>query len=341
MKPSTFTEAEDDYIGKMAHDSLDDDPVRDLLESLTINTHADRVFGVMNPAPAIIAGYIFEGTINLNVAIPGEGKTLVAAEQAYTIASGDPFAGRETTKGSVLYICTDSPDDTENRISAIHPDIGNNIITVPEFPRLPEGMDVLEGLVGKYLPKIVVLDTWDSIRTHDAGSWASQDAAIEYTMEGLRRIAREYKLAFIINHHATRADNGRARGSLVLDARSDTIALVSCKDKRVSLRLTKNRKGPRESIGQWDIQSEKAPNGESVPALRYVGNEDNSKHLKLQKILAAINEGGTQREIAARADIAEGSRSKVFTKLKEDGLYDPNQKTLTDAGRRLLDEGLF
>lgn len=223
-------------------------------------THDDRLRDHLNPPQMIIEGLLPAGGIGAIAAVPGIGKTLLAIYIAFCIAAGELFAGRFVTQGSVLYICPDSPASTERRMLAIPEEVANRIFTLTDMRSLPDGWGQLyELILGMHVThsiSLVIIDTWDSARSHEDGGYAAQDGITEEVMRLLRRIAGKLGIAILVIHHATRADGGRPRGSQVFDARADWIAVADkAGDNIVSLRSTKVRDGEVGDVGMWKIET--------------------------------------------------------------------------------------
>ncbi len=237
---------------------------------LVVHTHADRMRERLAPPPMLIDGLLPVGGLGAIVAMPGAGKTLIAIEMTRCVASGEPFLGRQVTPGAVIYACPDSPVSTERRLLAIPESVGTHIHTVCDLIPLPHGMAALRRAVLKINAttpvRLLILDTWDSARQHASDGWAGQDALIEHLMRELRTLARELSLAVVVVHHATRQDHGRARGSVVFDARADWIAVAEGEDPEVLLRSIKCRDGERGAIGGFRIQPVDV-GGKAVPTL--------------------------------------------------------------------------
>jgi len=101
--------------------------------------------------------------------------------------------------------------------------------------------------------RLVVLDTWDSARTHSDGGWAGQDGLVEGIMSGLRQMAEDYSIGVVVVHHTTRGDDSRARGSAVFDAKCDWMASVTGDGHTIALDSTKVRDGEEGRVGTWSI----------------------------------------------------------------------------------------
>ena len=227
--------------------------------TIPLRSNEDRLASAEHPPEMVIEHLLPAGGIGALIALPGMGKTLMALAICEAVAGGRSFAGRAVLPGRVVYACTDSPQSTERRMLALSLDAAPHVSSVGDL-RLPEQMPELRSTVtalnAQGAPvRLVVIDTWDSTRTHNVEGWAGQDAALEEILRGLRAFAQDMNLAVILVHHATRADTGRARGSAVFDARADWIATVTQAQPGdpVVLESTKCRDGERGIAGHWSI----------------------------------------------------------------------------------------
>jgi hypothetical protein len=96
------------------------DPTRPLVN---IRGSADFV-GEYQPADYLIDGLMQRGFLYALCSPTGTGKTAVALHLSHCVATGQPFAGREVTQGSVLYAAGENPDDLRQRFIALCDDKG-------------------------------------------------------------------------------------------------------------------------------------------------------------------------------------------------------------------------
>ena len=319
---------------------------------IVMRTHADRVRDRLAPRLMVIAGILPAGGIGALIAMPGIGKTLVGIEQVRCVASGEPFAGHAVRRGRVVYACPDSPASTERRMLAIPAEVAEHIITVCDLPRLPDGLPALRTAIERehFIEPIVlvVIDTWDSAREHGGGGYADQDGAVEMIMSGLRTMGAELGIAFVIIHHATRADGGRARGPVGFDARADFIGIVEQTPDGISLRSQKCRDGESGHVGAWRIVPVDVA-GMAVPTLEAItgrvqtvakGMPRNAR-MVLDALAGWDDETApTKAQLVMRSTVAAGSMGKALDYLREAGLVERDSYRLTDAGRE-NDESVF
>lgn len=313
---------------------------------IVLRSHADRLRDRRSPPQMIIAGFLPLGGVGALVAMPGGGKTLVGVEAARAVAAGDAFAGHATMPGQAVYICTDAPASTERRMLAMLAATAERIRSVTDAPKLPDGVEDLRAVItarnaiSSDPVRLVVLDTYDSTRSHADGGWAGQDGLTETIMSALRKLADDLHLGVLIIHHATRADHGRARGSVVFDARLDVIGLVSGDGKAISVTAIKNRGGEAGLIGRFRISTVPvegadepvltADEGEVVTA--EVAMDDRVlQHLVVHGGPASIGGIGAALGIKGKGPI-----QRALGRLRQNGLltdYEPTQ-----AGRERIDQ---
>lgn len=310
-------------------------------KGLTLRTAADRQHQAQNPPEMIVEELVPAGGLCAFVAPPGIGKTLQAIALAADIAVGGTFAGRACKKGRVIYACTDSQRSTENRLAALPDEVAEQIFTVGEMvlPRDIALLDEAATVLGDVA--LIVVDTWDSTRSHSGDSWSGQDAMLEGIMRGLRTLAENHHLGVLILHHSTRADAGRARGSVVFDARADWIAVVSAEGMSgLCLTSTKSRDGQCGVVGRWQIEGVDL-HGRSVPVARYVGQGAPAKTAGVDRgrvVLNYLGEPGKHsvRSIAEGTGLPQTAVQRTLDELRVDGSVEKGVCCLTAAGRHAL-----
>lgn len=319
---------------------------------IILRTHADRRRDRLQPPPMLIAGVLPVGGLGAIVAMPGSGKTLIAVELARVVAAGEPFLGRAVEAGAVIYACPDSPASTERRMLAMPDDVAASIYTVCDLPGLPSGIDGLRRAIADISTttpvRLVVLDTWDSSRQHASDGWAGQDALVEGLMRELRALASDLHLAVIVVHHATRNDHGRARGSVVFDARADWIAIAEGDEGTVSLRTIKCRDGEQGDLGRFRIQAIDVA-GRPVPTL--VADSEQQEPVTAPAPTATdraktlltylVTHPGTP-SAATLAQVlglrGKGGVSVAIADLRAQGLVHADSYLPTEAGVRAVDD---
>lgn len=318
--------------------------------AITLRYHADRERDRRAPTPMVVDGLLPEGGIGAIIALPGVGKTLCGIELARCIASGEPFAGKAVASGVVVYACPDAPASTERRLLAMPDEAAARVVSITDLPLLPGGLPDLRAAVEQVAAageqvRLVVLDTYDAAREHSSGGHADQDGGAEAMMRGLRSMASDLKLAVVIIHHATRQDAGRARGTVVFDARCDWMAVVEPAIDGLMMRTTKARDGERGPVGAWTIVpvlvAERA-----VPTLRWQGasgtapEATDARAEQDRRVLAAASENSVSsiRDLVRFTGLkSTATVSRVVDRLRSKGLMQADRYQPTAIGLDWLD----
>lgn len=155
----------------------------------------------------------------------GGGKSFITLEMCYCVASGLPFHGKATKKGTVLYVCGEGHSGIQKRFNALH-QTHNGIIenslhltTVPaafmdaeNAKTVRERMDLLGGV------NLVVIDTFHrNMGNGDENS--AKDFAV--FLQNIDRYIKTSGAAVIIVHHSGNDSAGRSRGSSSIRAAMD------------------------------------------------------------------------------------------------------------------------
>ncbi len=322
--------------------------------SIVLRTHADRMRDRWEPRPMLVAGLLPADGLAAAIAQPGKGKSLILAHLAAAVAAGAPFAGREVQVGRVIYACPDSPASTERRLLALPASVAERVLTIPDLPPMPASVGLLRAAIAaenaKHLDdpvRLLLIDTWDAARSHSDGGWAGQDGLVEAIMRDLRRLASEVQLAVLLAHHATRSDGGRARGSIVFDARCDWIAHVEQDEGAPTLRLLsiKARDGECGPVGLFHIEPQPV-NGQPVPVLRWGGDMPaeaaaDDRSLLVLRWVVEHPDKATARGILAGTGLASGSTlTRAADDLRARGLMESGCYLPTEAGRQLGGGGI-
>lgn len=181
----------------------------------------------------LIDGILECGTIGQIFGPPGKGKTFVALDVALSIASGNCWAGRRTTKGLVIYFCAEgragiprrikawlsknncSPKDvelfhiTEKSIELCGPDIDKITLEIAKITQLLN-MEVA----------LIVIDTLAQHMPSGSDENTTKDMSI--FLRNIERLKDSYERAVVmIIHHSGHNTSDRARGSSSLKAALD------------------------------------------------------------------------------------------------------------------------
>ena len=163
----------------------------------------------------LIPEFLPRGETILLVGSPKAGKSLLAIDAAFAIATGESsFLGQNVTPGKVLLVsCDESIRSTKSKLVKRGFKRGDKVEVIPEWTidRLPE----LEKKIEQYRPDVVVVDSLKRI-TH--GSQISENSAeFADNIYSLKELFTKYGCSGILVHHANKSNEsmgvGKVRGS--------------------------------------------------------------------------------------------------------------------------------
>lgn len=165
----------------------------------------------------LIPGMLPIGETVLLVADPKSGKTLLAYDAAYAIATGeDSFLGETTRQGKVLIIqCDESRSTATGRLikRGFRACDSDNVQFMDAFSI--SQLSLLEERLETFRPSLVIID---SLRRINAGREVSENSAeFTDTLYQLKELLTRYEAAGIVIHHSNKSKDavgvGRVRGS--------------------------------------------------------------------------------------------------------------------------------
>ena len=206
------------------------------------------------PPKYIVNGHLEEGVTAAIIGASGSKKSFYGIGLGCSVASGEPFFGKEVRKpGPVIFIIGEGKAGFKRRIQAwgiVH-QIDTDLIpvfisTVPVELTNPESVtDLLEEIEcvsekhGE--PKLIIFDTLNrNFGAADENSTSDMTKAIG----GLDRIRIETGATVLTVHHTGHGNAGRARGSSVLYASMDVEFLLEDNNGTVVVKNTKSKDAP-------------------------------------------------------------------------------------------------
>lgn len=248
------------------------------------------------------------GGCHLIVAPPKGGKTFVALELCWSMATGDPFLGRHPVDagGLWLFIAGEGEAQTRLRWQMMQRKRGvqlppNSLLIYPRPVNFTEEAEVDTLIAAAKLcgAKGLIVDT-----ASRCGAGAEDSNDMPAFVAGLTRAANDASLTVVILHHTPLVDAKRARGHTALPAAIDT---------------------------QWFMETEGPPGKDRVYALhvsfsRWSGSSDEAiGKFQLDSVLAGINSDGRKCEVGVpRAltdeQIAEHAAKNRLTKSEKEVL---------------------
>lgn len=201
----------------------------------------------LEPINWLVKNMVESGTITGMFGAPASGKSFLALDLALCIASGKPFYGNNTNKGSVVYFAGEGLNGLKRRLKAwmqsnkeFSQEVDANFYLAERACLLPdEQLDIAEQL--KTIPdlRLIVLDTLQRTMIGDENSTKDMSEyirALDYLKQCLPNVT------VLLIHHTGHGDATRARGSSVLKASLDTEVIVT-KDASnvIELKCTKTK----------------------------------------------------------------------------------------------------
>ncbi|MBB3980115.1 hypothetical protein GGQ64_005362 [Rhizobium azooxidifex] len=197
---------------------------------------ASKLKATATPLNPLIDGIINQNSFVVLYGAPNAAKTFNALDMAGAIASGQPWCGRETSHGAVLYIATEGEGGIFRRIAAlaIHrgltddaplflAPVGVNLGTTEEDARAIARYGMLAAKKADLPLRLVVVDTLArSLGGGDENSAQDMGAFIR----NIDLIREETGATTMVIHHTGKDENRGARGHSSLFGAADTEILV-------------------------------------------------------------------------------------------------------------------
>jgi 5S rRNA maturation endonuclease (ribonuclease M5) len=192
------------------------------------------------PIPWRVEPLVADGHLTMLYAVPGEGKSLLAAALAAATAHGEEIAGLACRRGRSLYI------DAENGEGEIHrriktlglPADGVAMYEANGFD-LRRGVEGLERLVQAEQADLLILD---SLRSLAPGLEENDPAQVSSALDPLRHLAHRTGVAVLVIHHANKAGQDYRGTSAILASVDLAYRLGRADGEDRSLRFLEPRK---------------------------------------------------------------------------------------------------
>lgn len=277
--------------------------------------------------------YVWEGVLpakgfSIFGGKPKTGKTTTVRALAWKVARGEPFLGRATVQGKVLYLALEEKRGevaaSFRKMGGAGTDIYIHVGASPE-----DGMAALASAIGELRPALVIIDTLARIiRVKDFNDYAEMSRALEPLID----LARASGAHIMCIHHlgkGDREDGDDLLGSTALLGSVDT--LLSLKRRRSAidgeaLRALSSLQRYGDNLAEMILTYDKA-----TGAVESVGDlETLQLNAMRQKVLEALgHEALTEPDIKERV---EGKAAIIQKALR--ALLAENRIVRSGAGRR-------
>lgn len=203
--------------------------------------------------PPLVEEILDTETVNVLYGGSNTGKSFVALDLSFCIATGRPWAGRRTLQGGVVYVAAESPGSIRRRVMALrtvyrgidHSKVPLWMVPVPvDLVTNNEGVDDLiatvRDLQRRHSIRLVVVDT---LACTMAGGDENSFETMGALAARLGRLRAECKTAVLGVHHAGKDADRGARGHSSLRAAVDTELELRVDEGLRSVSVTKARDG--------------------------------------------------------------------------------------------------
>ena len=241
--------------------------VRDYLDQAAIDTSqvdwddmptvAEFVKSGGETVEYLLDGLIVENSATILASDPGAGKSMWAFGLAFSIATGEPFLGREVKPGKVLYFDYEMPGNMLRwRLGAFARGIGLDINTVDNFRIRPfatnvlsteAGINDLAARVGAFKPNLIVFDTMRRAMGELKES-TSDDMSKIFQANNYIKARTGHDFSVLYLHHTVKNPEAkgleRLRGSGDLAGQVDLVLIADTfSDGRITIESVKKRHG--------------------------------------------------------------------------------------------------
>lgn len=221
--------------------------VHSRLRLLTLDALAD-----LTMPPALVQGLIATGSLALLYGESNTGKSTLAMDLGFAIATGSPWRGNRTRRGAVVHVAGEGLYGLAARANAYAHHLPGtrgapygvvsgdlDLLSASDVDELIATMNRMQSEVGEKV-ELVILDTLARcavIDENDGGQMRALVAACD-------RIRAATAAAVLVIHHAGKDTTKGARGHSSLRAAVDTELLVEGRENPRTLTVTKQRDLP-------------------------------------------------------------------------------------------------
>jgi hypothetical protein len=240
------------------------------------------------------------------------GKSFCAMQLGRCIASGEPFLGRKTTQGTVLYLQFELGQRTLlDRIRKTEQDYDNMYVGTIFDMKIDEsrGQDILQKEVDLIRPNVLILDPLYKIMSGDENEAHDSLVVLNY-LDTLLEMYSEHNMSVVLMHHSGKDQSRGARGSSNFEGWVDSSIELkrtsSETDRELRARITP--KALRHAPTEGSIDIVLGDTGEFQLG-------DRTMTIK-EKVIAYFKEYGPCR-VQDIIDSGIGSRKSVYDARKE------------------------
>ncbi|WP_329274768.1 AAA family ATPase [Streptomyces sp. NBC_01451] len=214
----------------------------DALMSETLTTQGLDDIEELSP---VVDGLLYRSTVARINGRPGTMKSFVALDIAGCVANGLSWAGRDVTKGEVIYLVAEGAGGIKKRVRAWEQEHGCRMDGVRFLPRPIQvsGIEwlVLEEACKRLRPALVVVDTQARATV---GIEESSNERMSVIFNRIERLARESEACATLVHHTGHAgEHGRGASNMLGAVQTELLIKKEGKgaDRVISIRIDKTK----------------------------------------------------------------------------------------------------
>ncbi|MEV1049658.1 AAA family ATPase [Streptomyces sp. NPDC049887] len=234
-KERALTIEEDEQRGRVAQ-------LADALISETLTTEA--LDGIEELSP-VVDGLFYRGTVARINGKPGSMKSFVALDVAGCVGNGMPWAGRDVTKGDVVYLVAEGAGGIKKRVRAWEQQHGTRMHGVHFLPRPIQvaGVEwlVLEEACKRLRPAMVIIDTQ---ARSTVGVEESSNERMSVIFSRIERLAKEADACATLVHHTGHAgEHGRGASNVLGAVQTELLVKKEGKgaERVITVRIDKTK----------------------------------------------------------------------------------------------------
>lgn len=249
-----------DRSDKAVRDEIDDNWVRNTLPNPKTPIDfmwADDV-GPMLETADFVTGFLCKGAMSVVYGPANCGKSFLALDLAFHVATGRKWFDREVEQGVAVYLALEGVSGITNRIAAIRQRHGDNSKHAP-FAVIPASIDLVDGLdtkrlietikiIGNAAKAPIQLVVVDTLSRAFGGKDENHSTDMGMFVKSVGGIINETGAHVMLIHHSGKDVDKGARGHSLLRAAADTEVEVTRSEQTgvVTARVTKQRDLPAE-----------------------------------------------------------------------------------------------
>ncbi|MDO8460878.1 MAG: DNA repair protein RadA [bacterium] len=210
-------------------------------------TEKDRMSTGFSEFDTVLGGGIVPGSVILLAGDPGIGKSTLLLQVAFSIARD------RSPRDNVLYI---SSEESEEQIKLRSKRIVKDSKTANFFVLSITNSDAIAQVIADTKPKLVIIDSIQTVESENLTGLSGSVGQVRYATSLFIKLAKSLQIPVIIVGHVTK--EGMVAGPMILSHMVDCVLFLEGEKYTHTriLRSLKNRYGPVDEIGLFDMKEE-------------------------------------------------------------------------------------